>query len=153
MATSGPLAGTLAEQGLQYAGDRRDLTWMRLAAHRVLFLEAINPELSMLATDTPLRREVCRRMLALPGSVPPRIEADLFIFDSRAEAIELGSHLPGVRLCWIGDYRGALPLYRTDGHKIYPTLVAAASATSARCRAIRSERARSCRGSTRSSRT
>jgi hypothetical protein len=66
----------------------------------------------MLPADTPLRRQVFRGLLDILRQVPDGAVSDIFVFESRAEAIELAGDIPGAILFWIGDYRMGREAFR-----------------------------------------
>ena len=106
-------AWALAEQGLRYVGDRRDVTWARLAALDLERREANDPEFPGIPLDLPARREISR---VLVSNLPVLIERGLasgmsaMVYDSREDALERGGALPAVRLTWGGEYARASAL-------------------------------------------
>lgn len=86
-----PLAWRLAEEGMEYVDDRRDLTWVTLRSHDIVRREAVDPELPGIPLDSAERRELSDAMKRLPledldGALS--IPAVGLIFDSRDEILQ-----------------------------------------------------------------
>jgi class 3 adenylate cyclase/tetratricopeptide (TPR) repeat protein len=104
-------AWALAAQGLRYAGERRDATWVSLKSVDILRAEAEEPDYPGHFLDTPERREVGRVVARLPriGDDDLRF-ASCEYFASRAEVL---AKVPDSH--WIfyagGDFRASLRLF------------------------------------------
>jgi tetratricopeptide (TPR) repeat protein len=109
------LAWRLAERGLHWIGDRRDLVWCRLAVQDQRRREAEDPDHPGLPLDTPLRREITRVVSrsGVGGLALRRMVLDENLaFESRDEASALRT--PSVLFGLVGDLRGALALYEEN---------------------------------------
>ncbi len=112
-ASSDAEAWALAEHGLRYVGERRDLTWARLAALDLERREASDPRFPGIPLDGPERREVSRVLIGhLPKLVQRGLAAGMsaMVFESRADAIARAHTLPAVQLNWAGEYALAAEL-------------------------------------------
>src|SRR5262249_42142175 len=104
-------AWALAAQGLRYAGERRDATWVSLKSLDTMRAEAEDPDFPGHMLDTPERRAAARVIERLP----PISADDLWLrafqyFASRSEL------LAKARDTWwafyaAGDFRTSLPLF------------------------------------------
>jgi tetratricopeptide (TPR) repeat protein len=103
-----PRAWALAQQGLPYAGDRRDLVWARLVVLDYQRREWGDAEHPGIALDTPERWEAAR---ILQNSNPDPVSIGLLEapFADRAEARARSGNI-SVLCCFAGDFSGALPL-------------------------------------------
>lgn len=131
-------AWTLAEQGLRFAGARRDLVWARLLSHALSGREAHDPELPGVTRDGPERRELTRVVLAHPSALDLARPTELWrhlVLPSRAEILE---RVPGVASLigfQAGGYRAALAEFRTAAetalrrhHRLLAALLLASAA-------------------------
>jgi tetratricopeptide (TPR) repeat protein len=109
-----PRGWALAEQGLRYVGNHRDLTWARLASFDLARREASDPDFPGIRLDLPERHEISRIGLAnLPallqrGALPFPIMA--LVFTSREDAIQRGGMSHQVMAYIAGEYIRALAL-------------------------------------------
>jgi tetratricopeptide (TPR) repeat protein len=103
-----PRAWALAQQGLGYAGDRRDLAWARLTVLDFQRREWGDPEHPGIALDTPERWEAAR---ILQSSNPDPVSIGLLEapFVDRTEALARSGNI-SVLVCYAGEFAGALPL-------------------------------------------
>jgi hypothetical protein len=101
----------LAAQGLRYAGERRDATWVALESLDILRAEAEEPDYPGHFLDTPRGREMGR----VVEHLPPLDDGDLRLFmgsyfASRAEVLAKAPDSP-----WIfyaaGDFRASLRVF------------------------------------------
>jgi tetratricopeptide (TPR) repeat protein len=94
----------VARQGMGHTGERRDLTWLRLASCDVMRREQEDAEYPGIPLDSSERRE----MIALVRSLSPDdLSGILFVIPlaSRHELLRLRPH---VRFnMWTGDFRGS----------------------------------------------
>jgi tetratricopeptide (TPR) repeat protein len=105
-------AWALAAQGLRYAGERRDATWVALKSLDILRAQVEDPDFPGHFLDTPARREVARVVERLPPIGEDDLQVLIFgqDFASRAEVLARArnSH-------WMfyaaGDFRASLRLF------------------------------------------
>jgi tetratricopeptide (TPR) repeat protein len=110
-----PEAWALAEQGLVYAGARRDLVWARLLSHALSGREAADPRHPGVSCDGPDRRELTRVVFAHPQALELDHHNELWrhlVFASRAEVLERAPHVAHLIGFWAGEYRQALDRIR-----------------------------------------
>ncbi|HBZ68240.1 MAG TPA: hypothetical protein DEP35_00155, partial [Deltaproteobacteria bacterium] len=105
-------AWTLVEQGLRYAGDRRDLTWALLADYDLQRRDANDPDFPGIPLDVPERHEVSRMLFA---NAPSWVERGVFflpsvVFESREDAIDRARLIPQMLAYIAGEYTRALAL-------------------------------------------
>jgi class 3 adenylate cyclase/tetratricopeptide (TPR) repeat protein len=108
-ASFNPLAWRLAEQGLRYVGERRDLTWYRLCGLDLTRREAEDPEAPGIPLDSPERWELREVLRRYPAEV-----SDLYLlnwslisvpFRSREDLREVFG-ADSFAFCWTGgEYR------------------------------------------------
>jgi len=110
-----PEAWALAEQGLRYAGVRRDLVWARLLSHALSGREANDPKHPGIARDGPDSCELTRVVFAHPAALELDHHNELWrhlVFASRAEVLERAPRVAHLIGFWAGEYRAALELTR-----------------------------------------
>jgi class 3 adenylate cyclase/tetratricopeptide (TPR) repeat protein len=98
----------LARRGLQYVGQRRDLTWARLRSLDLTREEALDPDFPGIALDSPERRQVSELLGYYPNPLwggPGRSPTSLYA--TRAEVLDEGE--PFTLLFWAGAFSTALP--------------------------------------------
>jgi class 3 adenylate cyclase/tetratricopeptide (TPR) repeat protein len=103
-------AFALAEQGVGYAGARRDRIWAWLMALHLLRQEAEDPDDLGIPLDRPERREVARIAADLPAE--ERGEFGLFgLFSSREDVLTYAGDEPTFLTFGAGEFRRSLPLW------------------------------------------
>jgi tetratricopeptide (TPR) repeat protein len=121
MAEFSPRAWQLAEEGLRHIGARRDLTWARLATHRLHARQAADPGFPGIPVDTPEQQELARVVfarwddfLALVASGSAGglgLSLDL-VFSSREDVLARAGPLFVLPVWWAGEMKSNLPLMR-----------------------------------------
>jgi hypothetical protein len=104
-------AWTLAERGLAYAGDRRDLVWARLMAHGLTGREADDPEHPGVPREGEERRELSRVIFEHPTCLELGHHDELWRYAnlaSRDEVLRRGAGLGHFLGFWAGELREAL---------------------------------------------
>jgi hypothetical protein len=95
----------LARQGMAYIGDRRDVTWLRLASNDLQRREQEDPAYPGLPVDSLERRELSERAASLPLEHRRGIVNVFPALASRAEAARDWHAFPVVQTLWVGDFR------------------------------------------------
>ncbi len=101
----------LAAEGLSRIGNRRDTVWARLMTHDVAAREAEDPELGGAPRES-VRRDLGRVVFGAEPQLAPNKMTWLFIpYESRDQAIQVASQVPGVLGYWIGAFEEAAGMY------------------------------------------
>jgi class 3 adenylate cyclase/tetratricopeptide (TPR) repeat protein len=130
MAGGAPHAWTLARQGLDYAGARRDVAWARMVFFDLQRQEAEDPEYPGIPLDTPERHEAAQILRAAhkdPMGLAP-LEA---VFSTGAEA--RASRNLAILLCMAGEFGRCLDLLEGEAEQ---ALVRGQPVRAARCRSF-----------------
>jgi hypothetical protein len=114
MAGGVPYAWGLAGQGLDLAGERRDVAWARLVAFDHQRRETEDPDHPGIPLDTPARGESARilRDAHLDPLGPAPMEA---VFGSRDEALASSNLV--VLFYWAGEFAGTLPRIEAEAER------------------------------------
>ena len=106
-------AATLASQGLRYAGNRRDETWVALTTRDLWREEADDPGYPGIPLDSPRRRELFQvigsKDVGSDADAVPRLRP--LQFQSREEVLTRAPNYLGGLTFYAGEYRRALPLW------------------------------------------
>ena len=102
----------LAQEGLRYIGERRDIVWASLDEIDTYRVDAENPDNPGIIVDSPRLRER-RRILKNISSIEAKARRiDEYPYDSRQEIIQ-DPHCDNVALVFLaGDSRRSLPLWQ-----------------------------------------
>lgn len=104
----------LASQGLAYIDNRRDTTWVRLAANDIIRREAEDPEYPGIMVDTPERRAVAEVAEHLSFSRREEVALGVYGFliaRSREDILRRFGHAPFWLMMGAGEYRRSVPLW------------------------------------------